>query len=213
MSLQELVRNGFKNAFGAISAIKAQVDTLAGQVDVLARQGVDEIDQIEGRRISYWPHGELPFTIAQQGIDGNAIPVQISQDGPFVWTHYPIVLWRPTAPANATLFGIWRPVTHFPLVAQGLDVATTLDLNSDMVSISWRMSDGGSERNFMPAAIPPIFSTPYKQIPLPERVLFTPNSVISFTPTFRRIVFNNGTVPTTDGLLEVTFPGFRIVNM
>ncbi|MCJ7752585.1 MAG: hypothetical protein MUQ65_16100 [Armatimonadetes bacterium] len=213
MGLQEVVRNGFKNAFGAISSIKGQVDKLSGAVEVLSRQGVDEIDQIEGRHISYWGHGEQLFTIAQQGIDGQAISIQISQDGPFVWTHYPVVLWRPTAPAGATLFGVWRPVTHFPLVMQGVDAGAALDLNSDIVSISWRMSDGGSQRNFQAASLPPLFSHPYQQIPLPKRVLFTPNSVITFTPTYRRIAFNNAVTPATEGNLEVMLPGFRIVNM
>jgi hypothetical protein len=211
-SLLEYVRKGFDKVWSGIGSMKSQLDELQGRIGTLENVG-DEIDQIEGRRVPYWLQGDDTFIATQAGQAGNAISMTISQDGPFIWTHYPYCVWRPSAPANATLFGHWRPVSAWPFPVQAADAAGVVDLNEDFISLSYTVIDGGSQRNLSNAAIPPLLSRPDKYIPLPHRMLFTPNSVVTFTPVYRAISFNNGTVPPTQGTLEVVFPGFRIVNL
>ncbi len=165
-----------------------------------------EIDSIPGRRIVYNLVGTVTFTVDDEGLRGTPINFLISQDGPFVWTHYPMVIWKPSAPSNATLFGQWRPVATWPLPDQVVD--------GDRIDLSYEMVSGGSQRNFQNFPAGPIFSRPDVMSPLPVPTLFTPNDTIQFFPTYEAITFDGGAgVPTTAGILSVTIPGYRIVNM
>lgn len=215
MGLDRVIRNIGAKAFSAIADINLKLAELGGAVDVLRRGGTGypEIDEIEGRHIFYSLHGHQDFTIAENGLKGDGITMKISQDGPFVATHYPFVMWRPTTPANATNLGLWRPVFTWPLPAQAVSGGGIVDLNEDIISISYEIADGGSDRNFQNAAIPPILSSGNDFKKLPRWTLWTPNSVVVFTPTYRQIVFNQAETPSTGGVLEVVIPGFRIVNM
>jgi hypothetical protein len=109
------------------------------------------------------------------------------------------------------MFGLWRPVTPFPLPDQFVIGVT--DGDSDLISISYEITDSGSQRNFQNEATPPVLSRPDLLVPLPVPTLFTPNTTIQFTPTYERILFNNATTPPTEGRLVVALPGYRIVNM
>jgi len=43
--------------------------------------------------------------------------------------------------------------------------------------------------------------------------LFSPNTVVVFTPTYADILFNgSAAIPATEGTLVVTLPGYRIIN-
>lgn len=166
-----------------------------------------EIDAIPGRRIFYNLTDRLPFTAAQNGLRGNPLTYNISQDGNFIATHYPLVMWKPNAPSTASNFGAWSPVGSWPLPAQQISTC-------DIIDLSYEVMDSGSQRNFQNEASAPVFSRPDNMVPLPVPTLFSPNSVIQFWPTFERIFFDPGaTTPTTGGELVVTFPGYRIVNM
>lgn len=189
---------------GAYQAIKDMV--------VGSRSITQEIDAIPGRRIYYNLTGRIAFTIADDGRRGQPINMLISQDGPFVQTHYPFAIWRPSAPAGATLFGLWRPVSSWPLADQA-NGGVADDLDEDLISISYEITDSGSQRNFQNEAVPPVLSRPDMLAPLPVPTLFTPNSTIQFTPTYERILFNNSTTPPTEGTLVVCLPGYRVVNM
>jgi len=183
------------------------IDQLAAALNELLsrpRTITEEIDQIPGRRIDTVFSGEVTFDATQDGTRGNPVLVQISQDGPFVMTHYPMVLWRPTAPAGATNFGRWRPVTTFPLPDQVVD--------TDIIDIMYELADGGNQRNFQNAPRGPVLSRPDNIVPLACPTLWAPNSAITLTPTYNNILFD-GAVPPTQGTLHVDFIGYRIVNL
>lgn len=197
---------------GKIQALEGQNAQLMAQVENFIRACADqprsitaEIDALPGRRIFYGLVGFQDFTIAQNGLRGAAIPFQISQDGAFIATHYPMVTWRPTTPTNASNFGAWRPVSTWPLPDQVLD--------TDIIDLSYEVVDAGSQRNFQNSAQGPLFSRPDNAIPLPVPTMFAPNSNFQFFPTYERISFNTAAVATTGGRLVVTWPGYKIVTM
>jgi hypothetical protein len=85
-------------------------------------------------------------------------------------------------------------------------------LDTNLVDLSYEITDSGSQRNFQNEAVGPLFSRPDNLVPLPVPTLFAPNTVISFFPTYERIVFG-GVEATTQGELYVGFPGYKIVNL
>lgn len=169
----------------------------------------DEINQIPGRRIESALVGisEDPFTVVNAGLRGLPITMNVSQDGPFIWTHYPLVMWLPVEPTTATNFGRWSPVSTWPLPTQEAPTG-------DIIDISYEIEDQGNQRNFQNMPRPPLLSRPDNVVPLPVPTLLAPNSNTAFVPTFRRIFFDPAAaVPTTAGELHVFLPGFRIVNL
>jgi hypothetical protein len=194
-------------------ALQGQQQTLEGQLRAVTRaleeqprSITQEIDAIPGRRIFYNLVAEVSFTVAQAGTRGQPVSFLVSQDGPFIMTHYPVAMWRPNQPLNADNFGRWRPVYSWPLPDQVLD--------TDIVDLSYEMVDAGSQRNFQNAPSPPLLSRPDAALPLPVPTLFAPNSTIQFVPTFEAINFiTGGTVDTTGGELVVMLPGYKIVNL
>lgn len=168
----------------------------------------EAIDSLRGRRIESMMVGTVDFDATAQGTRGAPVTIVISQDGPFVQTHYPLVLWFPIAPTTATDIGIWRPVSTFPLPDQVVDTS--------IIDIQYEISDGGAGRNFQNAARGPMFSRPDALQPLPMPTVWAPNSTIQFFPTYNHINFGGGgtpATPATAGRLHVSFPGYRIVNL
>ena len=171
------------------------------------RSITQEIDAIPGRRIFYNLSDRINFTAAQNGLRGQPLSFLISQDGPFIATHFPLVEWHPNAPATADNFGRWSPVGSWPLPTQYI-------ANLDIIDISYEIVDSGSQRNFQNEAAAPVLSRPDNFVPLPVPTLFSPNTVIQFFPTYERIFFDpDPEFPTEGGELVVTIPGYRIVNM
>lgn len=171
------------------------------------RSITQEIDSIPGRRIFYTLSDRIDFDDTQNGLRGTPLTYLISQDGPFIATHYPMAIWKPTAPAAADNFGMWSPVSAWPLPAQQL-------ANQDIVNLSYEVVDSGSQRNFQNEAVGPIFSRPDNLIPLPVPTLFAPNTVIQLFPTYERIFFDpDAQIPTTAGQLVIGFSGYKIVNL
>ena len=164
-----------------------------------------EIDSIPGRRIFYGLTENQAFDVSFAGTRATAMTFLISQDGPFIATHYPFATWKPSAPTTATNFGAWRPVSTWPLPDQVLD--------TDIIDLSYEVMDTGPTRQFQNEAVGPIFSRPDNLIPLPVPTLFAPNTTIQFIPTYERISFNPNTVATTGGILRITWPGYKIVNL
>ena len=187
----------------ALAPMHAEIQRLNKDIDRLKRAASveDEINLIKGRRVFYTLTGTQDFTTSQDGNRGSAIVMTVSQDGPFIMTHYPIAMWRPTLPTNATNYQQWRPVYTWPLADQVTD--------TDIVNISYEMFDGGSERGLQNAAAPPILSRPDMLHELPIPTLFAPNSSLQFIPTYHDILFNGSTAP-TQGTLVVGLPGYRI---
>jgi len=185
--------------------IKVQYAAFIKACESAPRSPTAEIDSIPGRRIFYSLVGTQTFTATQDGQRSQPINMLVSQDGPFIMTHYPLVVWRPSAPANATRFGEWRPVATWPLPDQVVD--------DDRVDLSWEFVSGGSQRNFQNLPMGPLFTRPDNPVPLPIPTLFAPNETIQFIPTFQDINFSAADIPTTEGTLVVTLPGYRIVNM
>ena len=185
---------------------QAEYKALRKAMEAVPPSITQQIDSIPGRRLFFNFVGTLPFTNSDNGQRGNPISFLISQDGPFVMTHYPVVAWAPSAPATATNFGIWRPVYTWPLPDQVTD--------GDRIDISWEVVSGGSQRNFQNQPVPPLFSRADVASPLPVPTIFNPNEVIQFFPTFNDILFDSqAATPTTGGTLTVALPGYRIVNM
>jgi hypothetical protein len=211
-----------KGALNAVAAtlrkLKDEHAAMQAAIEVLMKQAsprsiTAEIDAIPGRRLWYNLTGRIPFTIEDDGRRGLPINLLISQDGPFIQTHYPFALWLPSSPAGATNRGLWRPVTPYPLPTQAVSGAVPEDLNDDLISISYEVIDTGSQRNFQNEAAPPLLSRPDLAMPLPVPTLFTPNTTIQFVPTYERILFNNEVTPPDEGTLVVLFPGYRVVNL
>lgn len=190
-----------------MAQIAARYNELVAALQNQPQSITQQIDSIPGRRIFYMLNQVLPFTDDDAGTRATAMTFQVSQDGPFVATHYPLAIWRPAEPENATNFGAWRPVSTWPLPTQ--------ELGTDLIDISYEVTDGGSQREFQNAPVAPLLSRPDNAIPLPVPTLFAPNSVVKFTPTFERIVFNTTAeeTATTGGILWVGFPGYKIVNL
>ena len=166
----------------------------------------EEIDAIPGRRIFYTLSAVQTFDAALDGRPGQVMSFLVSQDGPFIMTHYPVAMWRSSSPDTATTFGRWRPVASWPLPDQVLD--------DDIIDISYSMADAGSQRNFQNLPIlAGLLSRPDNMIPLPVPTLFTPNTTIQFIPQYENILFSVTAVPTTQGTLVVALPGYRIVSL
>jgi hypothetical protein len=182
-------------------------EELVNACEAQPRSITQEIDSIPGRRIFYTLNDRIAFDTNMAGRRGEP-PLQfnVSQDGAFIATHYPLVMWMPTEPVNATNFGAWKPVSSFPLPTQ--------EYGGDVIDVSWEVADSGSERNFQNEATGPLFSRPDNIMPLPVPTLFAPNTVISVHVTFERIFFDGTAAePTTAGELYWGWPGYKIVSM
>lgn len=195
----------------ALAPFKQEIIQLRGELASLKQQAQrprtvqEEIDAIPGRRLFYSLVGTVLFDTTVDGRQGNPVTMLVSQDGPFIMTHYPVIMWKPTLPTSATNFGRWRPVSSWPLPDQVVD--------ADIIDISYQFVDSGSQRNFQSSPVPPgLISSPDNVVPLPVPSLFTPNTTIQVTPTYENILFDGGTPP-TQGQLVVALPGYRIVNM
>lgn len=203
--LQALVRQAVDPLRRELIATKMAFEQFKAEALKKPPSPKDEINAIQGRRLVYTPVRTQAFTATNDGQDGQAITFGVSQDGPFVMTHYPMFLWMPTAPTSATNYRRWRPVSSWPLPDQVMD--------SDIIDISYKMSDGGSTRNFQDGAVAgQLMSFPGGLEPLPEWTLFSPNSTISLTITYENILFD-GSTPPTEGTLRVMLIGFKIVNL
>jgi hypothetical protein len=188
------------------SVLLAKYEEFVQACEEQPRSITEEIDSIPGRRIFYHLVDRADFTAEQDGLRADPLTFLVSQDGPFVMTHYPLVTWKPNLPTNATHFGRWRPVSSWPLPDQVLD--------DDIIDLSYEFTDGGSQRNFQnePAGAGP-FSRPDNFVPLPVPTLFAPNSTLQFFPTYDNILFSTPAEPTTGGELSVTLIGYRIANL
>ena len=183
----------------------AQLIAAISELQSRPQSVLEEIDAYPGRRIESMLTGEVTFSINQQGSAGAPVKFQVNQDGPFIMTHYPMALWRPSAPSNATNFGKWRPVTSFPMPVQ--------QITTDFIDLMYEILDGGSMRNFQNAPRGPIFSRPDNVVPCPIPTVFPPNSAIQFIPTYNNIDWAGNEVATTEGTLHVDFIGYRCVNL
>lgn len=195
-----------------VDPLKKEVLRLRRESEILAdlakrpKSVQEEIDAIPGRRIFYSLSGSQTFDMTNDGVQGQPIPFLVSQDGPYIMTHYPIIMWKPSAPDAATNFGQWRPVSSWPLPDQVID--------TDIIDVSYGFSDSGSQRNFQNLPVlAGLISRPDNMIPLPVPTLFTPNTTIQLTPTYENILFNGAPTPPTQGTLVAALPGYRIVNL
>jgi hypothetical protein len=195
---------GHNAAIRALQAGQAQIIAALNALQSRPRSIQEEIDAIEGRRIEGVLSGEVTFTAADVGQRAAPIVFQVSQDGPFVMTHYPMCLWRPTAPTNATNLNRWRPVTTFPLPDQVVD--------TDIIDLLYELNDGGSQRLGQNEPRGPLFSRPDNIVPCPIPTVWSPNAAILFQPTYLKLTWD-GTVPPTQGTLHVDLIGYRIANL
>lgn len=183
----------------------AQLQQVIMSLQSRPRSITEEIDQIPGRRVETRLVDEQTFDANDLGRRGTALTIVVSQDGPFVMTHYPLVCWRPSAPANATNVGAWLPIGSWPLPTQEITTASIVD-------ISYELIDGGTGRQLQNGPCGPVLSRPDNFVPCAVPTLFAPNSTIQFVPTYNAIDFN-GAVPPTQGTLHVALIGYRIVNL
>jgi len=189
---------------GQLQSVVQQQAALIAELQSRPRTITEEIDQIPGRRIETVLSGEVTFDATDAGKRGNPILIQVSQDGPFVMTHYAMALWRPTLPTTATNFERWRPVSTYPLPTQVV--------GTDIIDLMYEMQDGGSQRNFQNAPRGPLLSRPDNVVPCAVPTLWSPNSAIAFFPTYNSLTWNSA-IPPTQGTLHVDLIGYRIVNL
>lgn len=185
--------------------VLSEYKALRKAYDSAPKSITSELDSIPGRRIFYNLSATQTFDISQQGQRAQPMNFLVSQDGPYIMTHLPLVIWRPSAPAAATRLGNWRPVSTWPLPTQ--------EVGDDRIDLSYEFVSGGSQRNFQNLPAGPMFSRPDSLAPLPVPTLFNPNEVIQMILTYEAINFSAADVPTTQGTVQVTLPGYRIVNM
>lgn len=186
------------------AAFKAQIAALQATAKPLTDE--DRINAIQGNRKWFGLTGNGDFDANAIGTPIAPITFDLSQDGPFIWTHFPLVTWKPTLPNNADNLGRWSPVSPWPLATQEIT-------HGDVVSISWTFSDG-DQRQFQTESLPPLFSRPDYLMPLPKPTLIVPAQKLQFQPIFEYILFNSSaTHATTNGKLKVVLPGFKIVNL
>lgn len=193
-----------KDALSRMGAQLQQAMQVINDLQSRPRSIQEEIDAIPGRRIEGVLAGEVTFTASDVGQRAQPIVFQVSQDGPFIMTHYPLVIWRPTAPNNATNLNRWRPVSTFPLPTQ--------QDGTDIIDLLYELNDGGSQRLGQNEPRGPIFSRPDNIVPCPIPTEWAPNAAIVFQPTYLALTWN-GTVPPTEGTLHVDLIGYRIVNL
>lgn len=205
---EQQVQNLLRRALGQVGQVVSQQRDRIARLEqaVLSRPRTiaEQIDALPGRRIESVFSGEVVFTADDDGQRGEPVTIQISQDGPFIETHYPMILWRPSAPDNATNFGRWRPVSTFPLPDQVVD--------TDIIDIMYEFSDGGNQRNFQNAPRGLVLSRPDNLVPLPVPTMFAAGATIQVFPTYNAITWD-GAVPPTSGILHVDLIGYRIVNL
>lgn len=168
------------------------------------RSVAEEIDAIEGRRLEGTLSGEIEFDITAQFQRGEPITLTVAQDGPFVMTHYPLVLWRPSAPDDATNLGRWRPVSTFPLPTQVV--------GTDIIDMGYELFDGGSKRMLQNAPRGPLFSRPDNIVPCPLPTLFGANATVQFIPDYLKFTWD-AEIPPTAGILHVDLIGYYIANL
>lgn len=192
--------NAAKQQAQQIAILQQQIANLSSR----PRSVAEEIDAIVGRRVEGTLSGEVTFTAADEFQRGAPIIFQVSMDGPFVMTHYPLVLWRPSAPDNATNIGRWRPVSTFPLPTQ--------EVGEDIIDLMYELNDGGNQRMFQNEARAPLFSRPDNIVPTPVPTLFGSNAAIQFVPNYLAFTWDGATPPTA-GILHVDLIGYRIVNL
>lgn len=214
-SVNEVVQN-HANMLGRINRQLAQsqqqLAQLTAQVaDLMSRpQSITEaIDAIPGRRIESIFSGEIDFDATVLGQKGRPVIIQISQDGDFIMTHYPMVLWYPTAPNNATNLNRWRPIQSAYLPTQ--------EISGDLIDIKYELDDAGSQRFMQNDPRGPVLSRPDNIVPCPVPTQWAPNASIKFTPTYMSFLWNGGggggAVAPTAGKLHVDLVGYRIVNL
>jgi hypothetical protein len=195
----------------ALKATQERVSQLQTTITELSRRPrslTEEIDSIQGRRIMFTLSGETTFTTANDGQAGTPVTFLVSQDGPYVMTHYPVIAWKPSLPTTATNLGRWSPIRSFPMSTQ--QVTTTIDI----IDVSYQFTDAGSQRLFQNLSVSSqLISYADNIIPLPVPTLFAPNTTIQITPIYDNIAFAAPATPTTTGTLHIDLPGYRIVNM
>lgn len=185
----------------AVAPFKARLEALEGTVKPMGPE--DIINCIPGRRTLFNFMGYQDFTASNDGTRGTPINFLVSMDGPFIMTHYPMIMWKSTLPTNATDFGRWRPVSTWPVPDQVLD--------TNIVDISYEIQDTGPSRNFQNDTAPAgMLSMPGALLKLPVPTKFEPNSTISLTVFYENILFE-GSTPTTGGKLAVCLPGYKIL--
>lgn len=195
---------GYKSAIQKQGSQIAMLFKVIGELQSRPRSVAEEIDAIEGRRMEGTLSGEIQFDVTDLGQRAQPITMTVSQDGPFVQTHYPMAVWRPNAPENTTNLGRWRPVSTFPLPDQVVD--------EDIIDILYEMQDGGNQRLLQNEARGPLLSRPDNIVPTPVPTLWSPATVVLFIPTYSAITWDSE-IPPTSGLLHVDIPGYRIVNL
>ena len=185
-----------------IASLRSDVAALKA----VPRSPEEEIDAIPGRRIAFAFTQTQTFTSSQAKTRYNPLAFTVSQDGPFVLTHYPVAMWKPTAPSTATNYGQWQPVMYGFLPTQAIG-------NLDYVWLSYELIDTGAQRALQDNAVSAgLLSHPTEMMRLPVPTLFAPNSTIQFIPTYEQIAFGTPTTATTGGTLAVSLPGYKIVN-
>lgn len=198
------ILRGYKSAIQKQSQQVMALYRVIGELQSRPRSVSEEIDAIEGRRLEGTLSGEIEFTADDLGQRAAPVVMTVSQDGPFIQTHYPMVVWRPSSPDDATNLGRWRPVSTFPLPDQVVD--------TDIIDLMYEMQDGGNQRNLQNEARGPLLSRPDNIVPTPVPTLWSPGTTVLFIPTYLAMTWD-AAIPPTAGILHVDIPGYRIANL
>lgn len=202
-----------RNMTAANARRDAALNAILADLAVLKSRPVsvsEAIDAIPGRRLETILSGEVAFDETLEQRNGPPIYIPISQDGPFIQTHYPLLLWYPTEPSNTDNLGAWRPVSSWPMPTQ--------EIQGDYLDLKYSVFDSGSQRDLQNEARGPILSRPDNIVPMACPTQWAPNAQVRITPYYQRISFTGNTaaeapVPPTAGTLYCALIGYRIVNL
>lgn len=194
----------------AMAPLRQQIVTLQQQVNDLQQRPMtpeEEINAIPGRRVYFTMTQSQAFTSATaNGSRGSAIAFPISADGVYIMTHFPQIVWKVTAPGNATNFGAWRPPYSWPLPLQDFISG------DDVIDVSYELTDNGPTRNMQDNPVPGILSSsPGNLIKLPMPTRYEASSTITIVPTYERISLNSSGTASTGGTLYISLIGYKII--
>lgn len=207
MGLAEDMQKVLAPYLAELSALQAENEVLREYMPK-----TENVNNIPGRRMFFTLRGQQTITTANDGLRGQPMFMSVGQDGPFVMTSYPVIMWKPTASeATPLAVGKWRPIASWPLPDQ-VSTTNTMDVSYEITDVGpGRNMQGGNASNQVTVpvpVVPSLISRPNNVLPLPLPQVFDANTVIQCVLTFNDMNWTT----LTSAQVRVELPGYKIIN-
>lgn len=207
MGIAEDMQKVLAPYYAELSALQAENEILREYMPK-----TENVNNIPGRRCFFTLRGQQTITSSSNGLRGQPIFIPVGQDGPFVLTHFPVIMWKPlTSEAAPLSVGLWRPFASWPLPDQVVD-ANTMDISYEITDVGpGRNMQGGWASNNVTEPVPvlpSLISRPNNVMILPLPQVFDANSVIQCVITYNDINWTSIDTAT----VRVELPGYKIIN-